>query len=309
MKDINLLMNNISNVSNIPFSLGFKEKELYKSIDFIDKPNNLYKDFLIGNREYRLTIHEQDMRVLPLLVHYVKDSLLDLDLKKDSLILDILQGKSINKVEFMSQYPYFSDGFSIIVIYVEDNLEEIIDLVEIGYEDIKTVKVFFDGKLVILGNLDNAREHADSIRESLTCEFFQKCIISYSYIHKYSQIKDAYDKCSRKIKIAIKLNINDVVLDEKALLFEEIIGNFDINSRKRLAHNFADGFNKIDSEMLKTIDTFFKCGLNLSESAKKLYVHRNTIIYRLDKIQKETGFDIRNFNDAVIFKIILFVWK
>ena len=96
MNDINLLMNNISNVSNIPFSLGFKEKELYKSIDFIDKPNNLYKDFLIGNREYRLTIHEQDMRVLPLLVHYVKDSLLDLDLKKVSIVFNISESILLN---------------------------------------------------------------------------------------------------------------------------------------------------------------------------------------------------------------------
>ena len=61
--------------------------------------------------------------------------------------------------------------------------------------------------------------------------------------------------------------------------------------------------------MMKTIDVFFNCGLNLSEAAKELYIHRNTLIYRLEKIQKYTGFDIKNFNEAVIFKSIYTVWK
>ncbi|MBM6839900.1 helix-turn-helix domain-containing protein, partial [Clostridium saudiense] len=61
--------------------------------------------------------------------------------------------------------------------------------------------------------------------------------------------------------------------------------------------------------MIKTIEVFFKCGLNLSEAAKELYIHRNTLIYRLDKIEKLTSYDIREFNNAVIFKIVFFLWK
>ena len=49
--------------------------------------------------------------------------------------------------------------------------------------------------------------------------------------------------------------------------------------------------------------------LNLSEASKELYIHRNTLIYRLDKIQKYTNYDIREFNDAVLLKIIFFIWK
>ena len=61
--------------------------------------------------------------------------------------------------------------------------------------------------------------------------------------------------------------------------------------------------------MIKTIEVFFKLDLNLSEASKELYVHRNTLIYRLDKIQKYTNYDIRKFNDAVLFKIAFFLWK
>ena len=105
MNSINLLMNNISEISNIPFSLSFKEREIYRTADFKEYTKKVYKDFLVGNKEYRLTISEQDERVLPLLVHFVKDAVLDMNLKKDSLILDVLQGENINEVRFLSEYP------------------------------------------------------------------------------------------------------------------------------------------------------------------------------------------------------------
>ncbi len=64
-----------------------------------------------------------------------------------------------------------------------------------------------------------------------------------------------------------------------------------------------------DSDMLTTADEFFATSLNVSETARKLYMHRNTLMYRLDKIDRETGLDIRKFQDAVTFKIITLINK
>ena len=49
--------------------------------------------------------------------------------------------------------------------------------------------------------------------------------------------------------------------------------------------------------------------MNVSETSRQLYIHRNTLVYRLDKLQKMTGLDLRNFDDAIIFKITLMVSK
>ena len=57
--------------------------------------------------------------------------------------------------------------------------------------------------------------------------------------------------------------------------------------------------------MLYTIDMFFKKDLNLSDTARQLYIHRNTLVYRLDKVQRQTGLDLRSFEDAVTFKILM----
>ena len=58
-------------------------------------------------------------------------------------------------------------------------------------------------------------------------------------------------------------------------------------------------------EMLYTIEMFFKKDLNLSDTARQLFIHRNTLVYRLDKVQRQVGLDLRNFEDAVTFKMLL----
>lgn len=66
-------------------------------------------------------------------------------------------------------------------------------------------------------------------------------------------------------------------------------------------------FHEIDEELLKTADMLFKMNLNLTDTAKALFIHRNTLIYRLDKIHKQFGLDLRLFEDAFQLKLILFL--
>ena len=65
----------------------------------------------------------------------------------------------------------------------------------------------------------------------------------------------------------------------------------------------------LDNETLFTIQKFFENNLNVSETSRKLFVHRNTLVYRLEKIRKLTGLDLREFDDAIVFKVALMVKK
>jgi len=67
--------------------------------------------------------------------------------------------------------------------------------------------------------------------------------------------------------------------------------------------------NDFDEETLTTINKFFENNLNVSETSRQLYIHRNTLVYRLDKLQKSTGLDLRVFEDAITFQIALMVVK
>ena len=64
-----------------------------------------------------------------------------------------------------------------------------------------------------------------------------------------------------------------------------------------------------NDEMIHTIEKFFENSLNLSETARQLYIHRNTLIYRLDKVQRIIGLDLRAFDDAVTFKMMMLLGK
>ena len=68
-----------------------------------------------------------------------------------------------------------------------------------------------------------------------------------------------------------------------------------------------ESLDSIDSETLAIIRTFFENNLNLSETSRQLYVHRNTLVYRFEKIQKKFGLDLRTFEDALTFKLAMLV--
>ncbi|MEA4816534.1 MAG: helix-turn-helix domain-containing protein [Lachnospiraceae bacterium] len=74
---------------------------------------------------------------------------------------------------------------------------------------------------------------------------------------------------------------------------------------KEVLHGLT--IDDFDDETLATVNKFFENNLNVSETSRQLYIHRNTLVYRLDKLQKMTGLDLRNFDDAIIFKITLMV--
>ena len=67
--------------------------------------------------------------------------------------------------------------------------------------------------------------------------------------------------------------------------------------------------NDFDEETLTTINKFFENSLNVSETSRQLFIHRSTLVYRLDKLQKSTGLDLRTFEDAITFQIALMVVK
>ena len=73
------------------------------------------------------------------------------------------------------------------------------------------------------------------------------------------------------------------------------------------ARTALEALDSIDDETLATIRTFFENNLNLSETSRQLYVHRNTLVYRFEKLQKKFGLDIRTFEDALTFKLAMMV--
>lgn len=94
------------------------------------------------------------------------------------------------------------------------------------------------------------------------------------------------------------------------LHMERLVNSIPDDRRRQLLAQIGD-FSSVlaDKEMQLTLESFFEMDCNVSETAKKLYIHRNTLLYRLDKIKQETGADVRSFGDAAIVKLAMLLYK
>lgn len=310
MKNINKLMEDVNRISKIQFKLSKEGRDIYVSQAFKEKKKDcISQNIVIGAHEVLLTISKEEEVIFPLLEHYIKSKFMETSSQKKLMILDIIEGREVFKDELLAEYPFLIKDFSMIVIYVKKNIDDAFQLIEAGYCDMNVVTILYKDRIVMLGELDDAYEHTLSIKETLAYDYASKCTISYSKVNSYLSIRDVLQRCNKKISLVLKLNLRNEVIGEGDLIFEEIINSVSKEYKENLLNEYSKGFSLINSDFLGTIETFFECGLNISESANKLFIHRNTLIYRLDKIQKLTGFDMKNFNEAVLFKITLQVWK
>ena len=96
-------------------------------------------------------------------------------------------------------------------------------------------------------------------------------------------------------------------------LFEDTAPSFESDNRietlplREIEPDPAQPRKTFDEETLTTINKFFENNLNLSETSRQLYVHRNTLVYRFEKLQRKFGLDIRAFEDALTFKLAMMV--
>lgn len=123
---------------------------------------------------------------------------------------------------------------------------------------------------------------------------------------------------SRSYKEArMALDVGKIFFDDRDIIAYSSLGigrliyQLPIPLCKMFIREIFDGRSPddFDEETLTTINKFFENSLNVSETSRQLYIHRNTLVYRLDKLQKSTGLDLRVFEDAITFKIALMVVK
>ena len=153
---------------------------------------------------------------------------------------------------------------------------------------------------------------AKVILDMLNTEAMTKVHIAYGTV--VNEIRDV----SRSYKEAkMALDVGRIFFEERDIIAYSALGigrliyQLPIPLCKMFIREIFDGKSPddFDEETLSTINKFFENSLNVSETSRQLYIHRNTLVYRLDKLQKSTGLDLRVFEDAITFKIALMVVK
>ncbi len=151
---------------------------------------------------------------------------------------------------------------------------------------------------------------ARSIADTLSSEFYTRVNVGIgTIVNNIKELSRSFKEAQMAIEVGKVFDTNESIMSYDNLGIARLIYNLPTTLCETfLKEVFKRGsIESLDHETLFTIQKFFENNLNVSETSRKLFVHRNTLVYRLEKIKKLTGLDLREFDHAIIFKIALMV--
>ena len=214
------------------------------------------------------------------------------DAQRVVLIIECSAGREDNILEQMR--PVFGNNNRDFITAVDEN-------------NVIIVKALTEND-----EMKEIEHYTANLIEWLETEGYSESRISYGTI--VQEIKEV----SRSYKEAkMAMDVGKIFFDERRVIAYSELGigrliyQLPIPLCKMFIREIFGGKSPddFDEETLTTISKFFENSLNVSETSRQLFIHRNTLVYRLDKLQKSTGLDLRVFEDAITFKIALMVVK
>ena len=210
-----------------------------------------------------------------------------------------------------------------VVFLIETEIDKEFNVVEIVRSIFPTKQKDFvtavDEKSIILvkelkekdskEDIDQISKH---IYDTLSAEAMTSVYVAIgTVVNDLKNVSASYKEAKMALEVGKIFEENKKIVNYEQLGIGRLIYQLPAPLCKMFINEVLHGLSmdQFDEETLTTVNKFFENNLNVSETSRQLYIHRNTLVYRLDKLQKMTGLDLRNFDDAIIFKIMLMVSK
>ena len=241
--------------------------------------------------------------------NFVKNLLLD-----NLLLVDIYSRAKKLKIE---------NNVRRVVYLIEVDIDKDLNVVEIVRSIFPTKAKDFvtavDEKSIILvkelrekDDMDEIEKIAGTICDTLSIEAMSKVYVAIgTVVTDLKNVSSSYKEAKMALEVGKIFEASKNIVNYEKLGIGRLIYQLPVSLCRMFINEVLHGINidQFDEETLATVNKFFENNLNVSETSRQLYIHRNTLVYRLDKLQKMTGLDLRNFDDAIIFKITLMVSK
>lgn len=258
--------------------------------------SNITKKICINNKNYKIVLNQDNIKILPIFEY-----MLNKFTGENNIIEDVLEGKK----QWESLDIDSIKNAKNMILIESNNISEAFEILKKTY-DIKEIYVgrVYD-RIIVVGELEDMLDHALSIKETIDHIIGSKLKISInSFENNYESFIKAYNDNLMAIKIGKKFQIKPEIYNIKNMYLEKAIYNLSSEYINEIKEDYKDIFSRLSYELIQTIEEILKCDLSLTKASKKLFVHRNTLMYRIEKIKKETGFDIRNFKEATFLYIL-----
>ena len=186
-----------------------------------------------------------------------------------------------------------------------DKLQDFV--LSINETDVAVIK-----QLNAMPSAEELEKIASNMEDALRNELFIKTVIGIGTVAGHlRELSDAYKEAQTAIDVGKVFDTERSIINYENLGIGRLIYQLPTTLCEIfLSEVFKkNSIDSLDQETLFTINKFFENNLNVSETSRKLFVHRNTLVYRLEKIKKLTGLDLRQFDHAIVFKVALMVRK
>jgi len=205
----------------------------------------------------------------------------------------------------------YTQNMQVIVIEIKENLEyEVENLLHQIYPSGLFTKMHSNNIAFIKSLSDKNTEIEKDIFNSIYGELLYEAKIGVgTVVENIKYLHESYERAVETLKLGKIFNYNKNIFYYSDSALPVLINNMDIKNLEYLYKSISSSLDEIllNNELMLTAFKFFENNLNISETAKKLYIHRNTLIYRLNKIKNISGYDLRIFEDSVNFKIAMYI--
>ena len=240
---------------------------------------------------------------------FIKNIILDNILPNDIYVKsnELHMGNEENRAVIVVKFQGATElaPYEIIQNIVTDKIKNYI--INISEQDIVIVKEIPD-----TCTAEDLEADAEALLRQAQTEYAAKIQVGISSIvEKLKDLAKAYKEARIALEVGKVFDIERPVMSYENLGIGRLIYQLPTTLCEIfLQEVFKKGsLESLDRETLMTVQSFFENNLNVSETSRKLFVHRNTLVYRLEKIRKLTGLDLREFDHAVTFKVALMVKK
>ncbi len=238
---------------------------------------------------------------------------------RDTYLKTILLGEGNRRYlyRFMTKYNVQDAACYAFDVIVERRLAEAVSHIENCLAETKDLVVGMDDShIAVVVFRDETQlpvELAGFLVQSLYEELGVKASVGIGCEGKsFSEISESYNQAATAVRMSGLLRSKGEVHTYREYLLIKMLEDLPASRRKEYMEQFhITGAEEVfsDEEMVDTAEEFLENSLNLSETSRNLYMHRNTLMYRLDKIERLTGLNIRKFSDAVTFRVITILYK
>ncbi|WZL73954.1 helix-turn-helix domain-containing protein [Clostridiaceae bacterium 35-E11] len=312
-KNIVIISNHMQCTFPKDFDFNLSLTEIAKHVHMHYGGYNIYEiktkdeSFYICIQSERYLLDEKIQLVLSMIAMALQH-----DTSSTQTLKNLLEGNTedTDVLKLEEEYKHFLHSYVLLLRCPQQDKGTIREII---LHSMDTTLIFdYQQNILILSKEIGIEQSCTDLLENILSDLFMECCIAIGgKIHQITDLHLCYHRCLQAFQFQSTFQLSGSVLHYEKMYLYRMIATMDEDLKQSIFYRvFHEKTVEIfDKEMERTMETFFRNNLNLTDTANALFIHRNTLLYRIDKIYHHTGFDLKNVEDSWLLKLAWLIRK